>query len=171
MPGMYAITAETRRARPEDAIAISKVHEESWKNAYSGMLPHGALMRMINRRDTNWWATAIRRSTIVLVAEVGDDIAGYATLGPNRVSTFPHEGEVYELYLRPEFQGIGLGAKLFSDARSELKHRGFKGAAVWVLSDNQPAVNFYMNAGGRPIATGSEHFDDQKLEKTAFAWD
>jgi len=168
---MFTITAETRRATPDDAKKISQIHAESWKCAYAGMVPYAALNRMINRRDTNWWATAIRRSTIILVIEVGDEVAGYATLGPNRVSTFPFEGEIYEIYLKPEYQGIGLGAQLFADARSELKHRGYKGTAVWVLSDNDPAISFYENAGGRAIATGSEHFDDKKLEKTAFAWD
>ena len=168
---MFTINAQTRRATPDDAGCIAHVHEVSWRNAYAGMVPHGALARMINRRDVNWWASAIRKSTLILVVEVGEEIVGYATLGPNRVSTFPFEGEVYEIYLIPEYQGIGLGRKLFSDALAELRRRSYKGTAVWVLSDNYPAMNFYSNAGGRPIATGSEHFDDKKLEKTAFAWD
>ena len=168
---MFTITAETRRAIPDDASEIADVHDASWRNAYSGIVPYSALTRMINRRDALWWAKAIRRSTIILVVEINSEIAGYATLGSNRVSTFPYEGEIYEIYLKPEYQGIGLGTKLFMDARNELQRRGFKGAAVWVLSDNNPALSFYRNAGGRAIAKGSEYFDDQKLEKTAFAWD
>ena len=167
---MNSITAETRRATIEDAHSISSIHMDSWKNAYAGMVPYSALARMINRRGVDWWQKAIRRSTIILVLEVGDEIAGYATLGPNRVNTLPFEGEVYEIYLRPEYQGIGLGAKLFADAKRELSHRGYKGLVVWSLTDNDPALSFYRNAGGRPVATGSEHFDEKRLEKTAFAW-
>lgn len=168
---MFTITAETRRAKPEDAGRIADVHANSWRNAYAGIVPHGALARMINRRDKNWWANAIRKSTIILVIEVDEKIVGYATLGVNRVSTFPYEGEVYEIYVEPECQGIGIGTMLFCDARSELKRRGYKGSCVWVLSENDPAISFYENSGGRAIAKGSEHFDDKKLEKTAFAWD
>lgn len=168
---MFTITANTRRAKPEDAGAVAKVHEVSWKNAYAGLVPYAALTRMINRRDVNWWANAIRKSTLVLVIEMDKEIVGYATLGPNRVTTFHHEGEIYEIYLRPEYQGVGLGSKLFSDAKIELKRRSYKGAVVWVLSDNHPAISFYENAGGRAIANGSEHFDDKMLTKTAFAWD
>ena len=168
---MFTVTAETRPALCEDAGAISKVHEESWKHTYAGLIPHRALFQMINRRDAQWWESAIRRATIVLVAEIDDQIAGYVTLGPNRVRTFPQEGEIYELYLKPEFQGIGLGAKLFADARKELRRRGFMGATVWVLTENHPALNFYLNAGGKAIATGSEQFDHEKLEKIALAWD
>jgi ribosomal protein S18 acetylase RimI-like enzyme len=167
---MFTVLAETRRAKPEDAHAISHVHEASWRNAYAGLVPYGALARMINRRDVKWWANAIRKSTLILVIEMDGKVVGYATLGPNRVSTFPHEGEVYEIYLLPEYQGIGLGSKLFADAMKELKQRSYKGAVVWVLSDNDPAISFYENAGGRAIANGSEHFDDKQLMKTAYAW-
>lgn len=168
---MFTITADIRRAYPEDAGDIAEVHAKSWQSAYSGIIPYSALSRMINRRGPAWWETAIRRKTVVLVAELDDQIAGYATIGPNRVSTFPFEGEIYELYLKPEFQGIGLGARLFADARQQLKRSDCQGSVLWVLKDNESAVSFYRNAGGRAIATGSEHFDNTKLEKLAFAWD
>ena len=167
---MFTSVAETRRAIPDDAVGIADVHAQSWKQAYSGIVPYRALSKMINRRDVDWWAKAIRRSTVILVAELNGEIAGYATLGPNRVSTFPYQGEIYEIYLKPEFQGIGLGTQLFIDARKELKRRSYKGTVVWVLSDNHPAMNFYENAGGKAIARGSEHFDDKRLEKIAYVW-
>ncbi|MEC9344108.1 MAG: GNAT family N-acetyltransferase [Pseudomonadota bacterium] len=167
---MGMITTETRRAEASDAGAIAAVHDAAWANAYAGIVPHQALSRMIRRRGERWWADAIRRSTVVLVIEVGKTVAGYATLGRNRVSTLPFEGEIYELYLRPEYQGIGLGQKLFLAARGELQRRGLKGSVVWVLADNDPAIRFYQNAGGRAIAEGAEQFDDQKLRKLAYAW-
>ena len=95
---------------------------------------------------------------------------GYATIGRNRVKTLPFDGEVYELYLMPEYQGIGAGSHLFLAAMGELKRRGLSGAVVWVLADNDPAIRFYENAGGRQVAEGRETFDDQDLKKIAFAW-
>ncbi|MEM7214589.1 MAG: GNAT family N-acetyltransferase [Pseudomonadota bacterium] len=168
---MFLTKAQTRRALPEDARDISRVHRESWLHAYTGVIPHQALSRMINRRGEDWWQLAIRRSTLILVVEFGEEVAGYVTLGPNRVSTLPFEGEIYEIYLKPAYQGVGLGAKLFADARKELSHRGYKGLVVWALSENNSALDFYQNAGGRAVANGCEHFDHKKLEKTAFAWD
>ena len=53
-----------------------------------------------------------------LVIEVAGVIAGYATLGLNRARSLPQEGEVYEIYLRPEYQGIGLGRILFGEAKT-----------------------------------------------------
>jgi len=167
---MAMITIETRRAGAADAKAIAAVHDAAWSNAYTGIVPYKALSRMIRRRGERWWADAMRRSTVVVVIEAGDVIVGYATLGRNRVSTLPFEGEIYELYLKPEYQGVGLGEKLFLAARGELKRRGLKGSVVWVLADNAPAIRFYENAGGRAVAEGSEQFDGKRLRKLAFAW-
>ncbi|MCB1439824.1 MAG: GNAT family N-acetyltransferase [Nitratireductor sp.] len=168
---MTTITINTRRAKRQDAEAIAEVHDKSWMNAYSGMLPHRALNRMVQRRGAAWWAQAIDRATVIHVLEIGGTIAGYATIGRNRVKTLPFDGEVYELYLLPEYQGVGLGSHLFLDALGELKRRGLKGAVVWVLADNHPAIRFYRNAGGREIAEGKETFDGVDLMKIAFAWE
>ena len=168
---MGTLTIETRQAGTQDAGAIARVHDAAWTNAYSGVVPHIALTKMVRRRGENWWADAIRRSTIVLVLEITGKIVGYATLGRNRVKTLPHNGEVYELYLLPEYQGVGFGTRLFLAARHELKRRKLKGAVVWVLADNARAISFYQNAGGKAVAEGAEFFDGQRLIKYAFAWD
>ena len=168
---MSTTTANTRRARRQDAGSIAEVHDRSWENAYSGMVPHKALKRMIDRRGAAWWSAAIDRMTVILVLEVAGRIVGYATIGRNRVQTLPFDGEVYELYLLPEYQGVGLGAQLFLAARAELKRRGLRGCVVWVLADNDPAIRFYRNAGGREIAEGRETFDGKDLRKLAFSFD
>ena len=168
---MGIVAIETRRAGPQDAAQIAEVHDAAWTNAYSGLLPYKALTRMVQRRGADWWANAIKRSTVVLVIEMAGKVAGYATIGRNRVSTLPYSGEVYELYLKPEYQGIGLGTRLFLAARGELGRRKLKGTVVWVLADNEQAISFYENAGGRAVAEGSEQFDGRKVAKLAFAWD
>lgn len=168
---MGTVTIEMRRADPQDAGGIAEVHDAAWTNAYTGIVPHKALNRMIRRRGERWWADAIRRSTVVLILEIDSQIAGYATLGRNRVRTLPAAGEIYELYLRPEYQGLGLGSRLFLAARAELKRRSLAGTVVWVLADNERAISFYSNAGGRAVAEGAEYFDGEKLGKYAFIWD
>jgi ribosomal protein S18 acetylase RimI-like enzyme len=168
---MGTLVIETRKAVIADAPRIAEVHDAAWLNAYAGMVPHAALHRMVRRRGARWWAEAIARSTFVLVIEAAGAIVGYATLGRNRVGTLPFEGEIYELYLMPEYQGVGLGARLFLTARRELKRRLLKGSVVWVLADNERAIRFYENAGGRPVAEGSERFDGAQLRKLAYAFD
>ncbi len=162
---------DIRRAKPTDAAQIALTHEASWRHAYSGMLPHRALDRMINRRAESWWERAISQSTVILVAEVNSEIAGYATMGMNRVAELSPQGEVYEIYMRPEYQGVGLGTGLFLGARRELQRRHLSGTVVWVLAENEQAIRFYENSGGRKIAEGNEKFDGKKILKIAYGWD
>lgn len=161
---------EIRRAELTDAEAISAIHLAAWKGAYTGIIPHRALNTMLERRGAAWWTRAIQRSTQVLVADVGGVVAGYATLGPNRARQLPQKGEVYELYIRPEYQGFGLGSRLLGAARRNLIDQGLKGLVVWALEDNDLAVSFYQGAGGQDAAEGVECFEGKTLKKIAFVW-
>jgi len=168
---MNTVTIDIRKAGPEDAGAISLVHHDAWMGAYAGIIPHKALFRMVGRRGVDWWQGAIRRAANVLIVEIGGSVVGYATLGRNRARELPQKGEIYELYLKPEYQGIGLGSRLFTAARKRLAAHGLDGTVVWALEDNAGALSFYSGLGGRDIAEGVEVFDQKALRKIAFAWD
>ncbi len=168
---MKTLAIDIRKAEPQDAAAIADVHYAAWKGAYAGIIPYRALNSMISRRGRNWWANAIRRAATVLVVEVGGEVAGYATLGRNRARELPQQGEIYELYLKPEYQGIGLGTRLFDAARQMLSAHGLKGMVVWALEENGGALAFYQGAGGRDLAEGVEVFDSKALRKVAFVWE
>ena len=167
---MKTLTIDIRHAEPGDAEAIAEVHHQSWNGAYSGIIPHKALNAMIARRGARWWSSAIRRVAAVLVVEMGGEIVGYATLGRNRANELPQQGEIYELYIAPEYQGVGLGTRLFAAARRKLADHGLKGLVVWALEDNGGALSFYQGAGGLDVAEGIEIFDQKALKKIAFTW-
>ncbi|MGH6859171.1 MAG: GNAT family N-acetyltransferase [Phyllobacterium sp.] len=161
---------EIRRAELADAGAISAIHLAAWTGAYAGIIPHRSLNTMLERRGADWWRRAIRRSTQILVADVGGVVAGYATLGANRARQLPQRGEIYELYIRPEYQGLGLGSRLLGAARRSLGDQGLKGLVIWALVDNDLAVSFYQGAGGIDAAEGVECFEGKTLKKIAFVW-
>ncbi|MCW5696423.1 MAG: GNAT family N-acetyltransferase [Bauldia sp.] len=167
---MSTLSIGVRRAEASDANGITAVHDAAWRYAYEGLIPAQELNRMIARRGAAWWERAIRRGTGVLVLDVAGTVAGYATFGPNRARDLPQKGEVYELYLMPEYQGVGLGTRLFLAARRELARYGCDTAVVWALADNEPACRFYRNAGGRRVARSTERFGRSILTKLAFAW-
>lgn len=167
---MSTILIEVRPAKTSDAPAVAATHDEAWRAAYQGIIPGAELERLINRRGPNWWDSAIRKGSRVSVLSFGDRIAGYANYGRNRARSLHFDGEIYELYLRPEFQGLGFGRRLFSAARRDLMQSGLKSMVIWALSDNEPAVEFYRALGGRMVARSSERFGDKSLDKVAFAW-
>lgn len=158
-----------RRGKPSDAAALAQVFRESWQLAYRGIIPHLHLESMIRRRGPEWWASAVRSGDNIFVLEVGREIAGYATWGSAR-SRGQYQGEIYELYLAPIYQGLGFGELLFEACRHAMDERRIKGLICWALSDNTPAIDFYWRRGGRPIAKAYDRIGGAKLEKVAFAW-
>ena len=84
--------------------------------------------------------------------------------------TLPFKGEIYELYLRPEYQGLGFGRQLFRGARDQLGAFGYKSHAVRVLSENGPACDFYAAMGGWKVAQSDEKIGDDILEVTLYGW-
>jgi len=167
---METVLIEIRKARPDDAVALADAHDEAWRTAYMGLIPGPELEKLVSRRGPTWWDAAIRRGSRIVLLMFGDTIAGYANFGRNRAKSLPYGGEVYELYLRPEYQGLGFGRKLFSMVKRELGLSGHTGLVVWALSDNEPAVNFYRALGGRAVARSTERFGTKVLDKVAFAW-
>ncbi|MGE0752126.1 MAG: N-acetyltransferase family protein [Variibacter sp.] len=167
---MSTTLIEVRRAKANDAGSVAETHDEAWRNAYRGIIPGSELEKLISRRGPVWWESAIRKGSRVSLLVFGDKVAGYANYGRNRARSLHYDGEVYELYLRPEFQGLGFGRRLFTAARRDLAQSGLKSLVVWALSDNDPAVEFYRALGGRAVARSSEKFGARVLDKVAFGW-
>lgn len=159
-----------RRATAKDAAAIAAIHDEAWRLAYRGIIPGGNLERMIARRGPAWWAKAIARRAAVLVIEVGGQVCGYATVGASRMRMLPYAGEIYEIYLKPEYQGLGFGRLLFQAARQELKRLGFESFAVRALRDNESAQGFYGRIGGKRAAETAERVGDRALPVVIYGW-
>ncbi|MEI8145260.1 MAG: GNAT family N-acetyltransferase [Alphaproteobacteria bacterium] len=167
---MKTVTTEIRLAKPADAALVAEVHDEAWRAAYRGLIPGMELEKLVLRRGPSWWETAIRKGNRIALLGFGDEVAGYANYGRNRARALSYDGEIYELYLRPKFIGVGFGRKLFEAARRDLRLHGLDSAVVWALSDNEPAMGFYRSLGGKPIARSSESFGARSLDKTAFGW-
>ncbi len=167
---MSTVVIEIRRAKPSDAKDVADTHDDAWRTAYQGIIPGNELDKLISRRGPEWWDSAIRKGSRITLLQFGDKIAGYANYGRNRARSLFYEGEVYELYLRPEYQGLGFGRRLFSAARKDLQQTGLRSLVVWALSDNDPAVSFYRALGGRAVARSSEKFGSKTLDKVAYAW-
>lgn len=165
---MSTLLISIRRARTEDAAALSRVFDAAWREAYQGIIPALALERMIARRGPRWWLSTIGRGRPLVVLDVGDTVAGYVSYGRCRDRSLPANGEIDELYLAPEHQGLGFGTRLFQAVRNDLVDRGMKRVAVWSLSENDRARAFYERLGGRLIAEAADRAAGANLTKVAY---
>lgn len=167
---MTTITVSIRRARSEDAADLSAVFDAAWREAYQGVLPAIPLERMIGRRGPRWWLSTIGKGRPLAVLDVGDKVVGYVSYGRCRDKALPAEGEVDELYLAPEYQGLGFGRRLFKAVRNDLGDRGARKVAVWSLTENERACAFYRGLGGRVIAETTERFGGVAVAKSCFLY-
>ena len=168
---MVETVISIRRARPGDEAGIARVHDAAWSEAYLGVIPGRELARMIQRRGPNWWRQAILGGTRLMVLDFDDRIAGYASYGRNRMPALAYSGEIFELYLAPEYQGAGLGRRMFEAARGDLAAHGYMSFVVWALAGNERAVEFYRRLGGAVVRRAPERFGGETRERVAFGFD
>lgn len=162
-----------RAAAPEDAEAITRVHGETWRAAYRGLVPDAFLDGFgrepgaVERRR-RWIGDG---KTVTLVAVAGGGVSGFSFGGPARDGPPGFDAEVYALYVLPEHQGRGLGGGLFRGQATALAERGFRALSLWVLGDNSPARSFYQSLGGRYLGEKSIRIGGADLLEVAYGWD
>jgi ribosomal protein S18 acetylase RimI-like enzyme len=159
---MPSLVIDVRPARTGDAAQLADVHEVAWREAYAGIIPALTLQRMIIRRSGPWWRDALGRRPI-LVLDVGGTVAGYASFAPGNARGHPGAAEIQEIYLRPEYQGIGLGVRLFRAVVKRVKARGYSRVLVRALADNDRANGFYAHLGGKIVARTDESLGGRTL--------
>jgi GNAT superfamily N-acetyltransferase len=165
---MSDLLVSIRHAKPDDAPALSKVFDAAWREAYTGIIPGVTLQKMFARRGERWWRSTVTRGRPLVVLDIGQGIAGYASYGRCRDRSLPADGEIDEIYLLPEYQGIGLGRRLFKAVLNDLRHDGMARVAVWALAENERACAFYEGLGGRSIARVEERIGGTPLAKVAY---
>ena len=104
---------------------------------------------MLSRRSERWWHSTISRGRPLVVLDIGQGAVGYASYGRCRDRSLPANGEIDELYLMPEYQGLGLGRRLFRAVHNDLADHGLGRLGVWTLEDNARAGAFYESMGGQ----------------------
>ncbi len=164
----YQVTV--RKAHLADAANLANVFRETWQHTYQGIIPHAHLEGIIRRRGPAWWRNAVRSRDTVLSLDYAGTTIGYATCGAARSRGF-RQGEIFEIYILPDYQGLGFGEYLFEACRNQLDEAHFNGLMIWALAENTAAISFYWQRGGRPIRAVYERIGGERLEKIAFAWD
>ena len=161
-----------REATPDDAAGIARVHVESSRTTYGGLLPEEAFAAMtFERRLSNWSKTlgGEEGGEFVFVAEDEGQIVGFASGGPEREGDADFDGELYTVYLLPEQQRRGTGRRLSRAVAERLARLGFRSMMLWVLEEN-PACRFYEALGGARVREEEIERGGRSLKKVAYGW-
>jgi L-amino acid N-acyltransferase YncA len=145
---MVLVTRESPTIRvgtPDDAPGIARVHVQSWRETYTGIVPQAFLDGLTEARTTANWERTFGAGNPVFVAAVDEEIVGFTSGGATRFEGY--DAEVSTLYLLKSAHGQGTGRALFTAMLEALRERGARSVIVWVLADN-PTCGFYARMGG-----------------------
>ncbi|MFB6889660.1 GNAT family N-acetyltransferase [Kitasatospora sp. NPDC056327] len=145
-----------------DAGAVAGLHADSWRTAYTGLVPEEALGDGLAAERRMIWELRLAAdyggpeyTPDLLIAERAGAVAGFAYLVPQP------DGRVLldNLHVRPGLTGGGIGRELLDAARA-LVARRHPGAVLYleVLRANTRAIAFYERAGGLRTAAGEGVF-------------
>jgi ribosomal protein S18 acetylase RimI-like enzyme len=135
-----------RRWRVDDGECINRILRETWLNAYSNFIPCEDLLSYL---DEHYNIDALKElvedpDTVGFIAEVDDGAAGYE-------KTFYHREEirlyVHQLYILPQYQGLGLGKQLMKFAAERAKTFNLDRVWLGVMVENSPALLWYQKMG------------------------
>jgi GNAT superfamily N-acetyltransferase len=147
----------------------------SWRGAFSGLVPQGFLDAMNPVSIASSWAEsiAVGRSRLY-VATIGRQVVGYAGVGPERdPAAPPHTGELYALFVHPDYWGTGAGWALADTATADLRANRCTAVWLWVLEANTRARRFYTRYGFSeppdPPSSGPAQADAPELSHRTYS--
>ncbi len=157
-----------REATELDAENITKMHIQSWQETYKNIVDQEYLDNLPDTFETRlkFRQEILSRKdrAILLIAEKDGKIIGFCDAGIIREYEGA-KGEVYAIYLLKEYQGSGIGKKLFQQAVEFLFANNLTPFVVLVLKDNLPARKFYEKCGGIKIGEETIDISDKNYEE------
>ncbi len=171
---MAPMKLSIRPAAAADADAIARIHVDSWRDAYPTLLPDSYLVeRLSEARQRAAWRQRLGRAgrgETVLVATVDDDtVVGYVAFGRCRRPNMAAMGEIYELYVAPEYQDRGTGRRLLAAALARMGRARAESVVVEVLAGN-PARFFYAHLGATVGGGATRSFAGRQVDTTLYIW-
>ncbi len=162
-----------RAARPADAGAIARVHRESWRSTYGGILPLEFVARESGNKSEAQWRRGLvdkRPDSQTWIAESAHEgLIGFASCGEARDPIEGLDAEIYALYVLQSHHRRGVGHELVRACARHFVRQGLFGFYLWVLKANH-ARFFYEALGGEEIAAKSERLGLHRYPQVAYGW-
>ena len=163
-----------RTANPTDAGPLARVHVDTWRTTYAGIVRAEYLAGLSHRVGESRWGEVLAadrpaKSNFVVETD-GGEVVGFAGGGPEREGNPIYRGELYVIYLLEEYQRKGVGRRLVSAVAQRLLIDGFDSMLVWVLEDNHPGRRFYESLGGTLVGRKTVTIGGADLVEMSYGW-
>ena len=166
-----------RRAAPEDAAALARVHETTWRETYIGLMSDQMLDALTADARTEAWRRILSGESGYLattyVADRAGTLVAFGSCGEQRDPKFAaagYKGEFAAVYVLGTDQRRGLGTQLMAAMMADLTARGLTGYTLWVPRSNIPARSLYEQLGGTLIGQRDDVRTQGTLVEVAYGW-
>ena len=138
-----------RAARPEDAIAIARVHVASYRATYRGIMLDSHLESFSAATRARVFSEFIAEGRYPIDVLELDRIVGFCGYGPARDDDKDPAicCELQAIYLDPSVWRRGYGAEMTRRVVDWAQRNAFSEVVLWVLERNAPARAFYERLG------------------------
>lgn len=162
-----------RKAVPEDARGIVEVNTYTWLTTYKGLMPDKLLedrLKNMEERIPIIENNIKEKKSNLYVAESDEKIVGIMSYGKSKDDKYTNSGEIYTLYVLEEYQGLGIGKKLFLKALEDLIDNGYNSMVLNVLDGNK-TIDFYKKYSGVKVDSFSKSFGGTELIENVMYFD
>ena len=144
--------AAVRPAVPADVDEIVRIQAATWRVAYTGLVPDGAITRLHDEGSRQAWAAAVAAGTgfHVFVATEDDQAVGFCAAAHYAAGTGPGVAEIATLLVEPRWGRRGHGGRLLAAAAEALRGYGAERGRAWVPEADAASRRFYARAGWAP---------------------
>jgi ribosomal protein S18 acetylase RimI-like enzyme len=151
-----------RAGHLDDVTAMARVHVESWRETYRGIMADEILDNpgFIAARERFWTAALVdqrRANNRIAVAELEGSVIGIAMSGPPEDFDAGWSRKLYLIYVLAAAHGSGAGQLLLNAVIEP-----HESAVLWVADPNPRAQAFYRRNGFLP--DGSSKVEDEVKE-------
>ena len=161
-----------RLASLADADAIGRIQVETWRAAYTGLMPDEAIAMFDVESRQRMWREGLGRTprpgSATFVVEDGGEVVGFASVGASRDEGAEQEAELYAIYLHPSRWDRGIGRALLQRAEESMRSSGFRRAILWVLEGNERGERFYRAAGWEQDGRKVEDFQGTAVPEVRY---
>ncbi|AWE07162.1 GNAT family N-acetyltransferase [Lysinibacillus sp. 2017] len=162
---------EIRSATLQDAAGIAKVHVDSWRTTYRGIIPQNFLDNLSYEQRTKLWQKNIADSNgaIFVAVNNANEIIGFVVGEKRETNLELNASDLSAIYLLEQWQGNGVGRLLLNAVMQSFKEKGFQKIYVEVLAENKTR-HFYEYYGAEYVKTVQLKFDGKVVDEDIYVW-
>jgi len=170
------IDIKIRPAQKSDSTAMGRILVTGNQKAFQGRVPDICLDSFTAEESAHNWAESFVSETKfddhdkLFVAEVGNEVVGFAMLSECQEFFDGYSMELNTIYIDPAWQRQGIGRQLLTRIAMEMQQEKQTNLMVGILAEN-PNQEFYRKLGAVQLGTRPYNWEGYQTEEIIYGFE